>query len=66
VEIAIKDAAKNAADQAGTGIIAASVSAEIQRTRFDGLLCRAFRGGRVVKGASPCLLVTPLDCAEAR
>ena len=41
----IKDAAKNAAHQAGADISTASVSAQIQQARFDRFLCRAFAAG---------------------
>jgi hypothetical protein len=40
LELAIKAAAKNAARQAGPGISAASVDAQIRQARFDRFLCR--------------------------
>jgi hypothetical protein len=61
----IKDAAKNAVHQAGADISAASVSAQIQQARFDRFLCRAFAAGERSEWLPPCLLVTPLVCAEA-
>jgi hypothetical protein len=45
LELAIKDAAKKAARQAGPGISAASVDAQIRQARFDRFLCRVFAGG---------------------
>jgi hypothetical protein len=66
VEIVIKDAAKNTAHQAGADISTASVSAQIQQARFDRFFYRAFAAGERSEWLEPCLLVTPLDCAEAR
>jgi hypothetical protein len=45
LEMAIKDAAKNAARRAGPGISAASVDAHIRQARFDRFLCRVFAEG---------------------
>jgi hypothetical protein len=42
LELAIKDAAKKAARQAGPGISAASVDAQIRQARFDRFLSRVF------------------------
>jgi hypothetical protein len=46
LESAIKDAAKKAAQQAGPGVSAASVDAQIRQARFDRFLTR-------VPGARP-------------
>jgi hypothetical protein len=45
LELAIKDAAKKAARQAGPGISAASVDAQIRQARFDRFLSRVFAEG---------------------
>ena len=45
LELAIKDAAKKAARQAGPGISAASVDARIRQARFDRFLSRVFAQG---------------------
>jgi Nucleotidyl transferase AbiEii toxin, Type IV TA system len=45
LELAIKDAAKKAAGQAGPGISAASVDAQVRQARFDRFLCRVFADG---------------------
>jgi hypothetical protein len=45
LERAIKDAAKKAAQQAGPGVSAASVDAQIRQARFDRFLTRVFAQG---------------------
>jgi endonuclease YncB( thermonuclease family) len=45
LELAIKEAAKKAARQAGPGISAASIDAQIRQARFDRFLCRVFAEG---------------------
>jgi len=42
LELAIKDAAKKAAQQAGPGVSAATVDAQIRQARFDRFLSRVF------------------------
>ena len=45
LELAIKDAAKKAAQHAGPGVSAASVDAKIRQARFDRFLSRVFAHG---------------------
>lgn len=45
VELAIKDAAKKAAREAGPGVSAATVDAQIRQARFDRFLSRVFAAG---------------------
>lgn len=45
LELAIKDAARTAARQAGAGHGAATVDARIRQARFDRFLCRVFASG---------------------
>jgi hypothetical protein len=63
LELAIKDAAKKAAAQAGPGISAASVSAQIKQARFDRFLSRVFVDGKesewLLKGGMSMLARVP-------
>ncbi|HEX3955979.1 MAG TPA: nucleotidyl transferase AbiEii/AbiGii toxin family protein [Trebonia sp.] len=63
LELAIKDAAKNAARQAGPGISAASVDAQIRQARFDRFLSRVFAEGEqsewLLKGGMSMLARVP-------
>lgn len=63
LEQAIKDAAKNAARQAGPGISAASVHAQIRQARFDRFLSRVFAEGEqsewLLKGGMSMLARVP-------
>ena len=63
LELAIKEAAKKAARQAGPGISAASVDAQIRQARFDRFLCRVFAGGEqsewLLKGGMSILARVP-------
>jgi hypothetical protein len=52
LELAIKDAAKKAARQAGPGISAASIDAQIRQARFDRFLCRVFAEASSLSGCS--------------
>ncbi len=45
LELAIKDAAKKSAQQAGPGVSAATVDAQIRQARFDRFLSRVFAEG---------------------
>ena len=45
LELAIKDAAKKAAQQAGPGVSAATVDAQIRQARYDRFLSRVFARG---------------------
>jgi hypothetical protein len=45
LELAIKDASKKAAGQAGPGVGAASLDAQIRQARFDRFLSRVFAEG---------------------
>jgi hypothetical protein len=63
LELAIKDAAKMAARQAGPGISAASVDAQIRQARFDRFLSRVFAEGEqsewLLKGGMSMLARVP-------
>jgi Nucleotidyl transferase AbiEii toxin, Type IV TA system len=63
LELAIKDAAKKAAGQAGPGISAASVDAQIRQARFDRFLSRVFAEGEqsewLLKGGMSMLARVP-------
>lgn len=63
LELAIKDAAKKAAHQAGTGVSAATVDAQIRQARFDRFLSRVFAGGEqsewLLKGGMSMLARVP-------
>ncbi|MGC4939259.1 nucleotidyl transferase AbiEii/AbiGii toxin family protein [Kribbella sp. DT2] len=63
MELAIKDAAKKAAQQAGPGINAASVDAQIRQARFDRFLTRVFAQGEqsewLLKGGMSMLARVP-------
>ncbi|AXT84664.1 hypothetical protein C6I20_05295 [Aeromicrobium sp. A1-2] len=63
LELAIKDAAKKAAAQAGPGVSAASVSAQIKQARFDRFLSRVFADGEesewLLKGGMSMLARVP-------
>lgn len=45
LELAIKDAAKKKSQQAGAGISAATVDAQIRQARYDRFLSRVFADG---------------------
>jgi len=63
LELAIKDAAKKAAQQAGPGVSAASVDAQIRQARFDRFLTRVFAHGEqsewLLKGGMSMLARVP-------
>ncbi len=63
LELAIKDAAKKAARQAGPGVSAASVDAQIRQARFDRFLTRVFAQGEqsewLLKGGMSMLARVP-------
>jgi hypothetical protein len=63
LELAIKDAAKKVARQAGPSISAASVDAQIRQARFDRFLSRVFAEGEqsewVLKGGMSMLARVP-------
>ena len=63
LELAIKDAAKKAAGQAGPGVGAASVDAQIRQARFDRFLSRVFAEGErsewLLKGGMSMLARVP-------
>jgi hypothetical protein len=63
LEQAIKDAAKNAASQAGPGVSAAAVGAQVRQARFDRFLCRVFAEGEqsewLLKGGLSMLARVP-------
>jgi hypothetical protein len=63
LELAIKDAAKKAAQQAGPGVSAASVDAQIRQARFDRFLTRVFAQGEqsewLLKGGMSMLARVP-------
>jgi hypothetical protein len=63
LELAIKDAAKKAARQAGPGTSAASVDAQIRQARFDRFLSRVFAEGEqsewLLKGGMSMLARVP-------
>jgi hypothetical protein len=63
LELAIKDAAKKTARQAGPGISAASVDAQIRQARFDRFLSRVFADGEqsewLLKGGMSMLARVP-------
>jgi hypothetical protein len=63
LELAIKDAAKRAAQQAGPGISAATVDAQIRQARFDRFLSRVFAEGEqsewLLKGGMSMLARVP-------
>jgi hypothetical protein len=63
LELAIKDAAKKAAQQAGPGVSAASVVAQIRQARFDSFLTRVFAHGEqsewLLKGGMSMLARVP-------
>jgi Nucleotidyl transferase AbiEii toxin, Type IV TA system len=63
LELAIKDAAKKAAGQAGPGVSAASVDAQIRQARFDRFLSRVFAEGErsewLLKGGMRMLARVP-------
>ena len=52
LELAIKDAAKKAAGQAGPGVGAASIDAQNRQARFDRFLSRVFAEGTGPSGCS--------------
>ena len=63
LELAIKDAAKKAAGQAGPGVGAAGVDAQIRQARFDRFLSRVFAEGErsewLLKGGMSMLARVP-------
>lgn len=63
IELAIKEAAKKAARQAGPGISAATVDAQIRQARFDRFLSRVFAEGEesewLLKGGMSMLARVP-------
>ena len=63
LELAIKDAAKKVAGQAGPGVGAASVDAQIRQARFDRFLSRVFAEGErsewLLKGGMSMLARVP-------
>jgi hypothetical protein len=63
LELAIKDAAKKAAGQAGPRVSAASVDAQIRQARFDRFLSRVFADGErsewLLKGGMSMLARVP-------
>jgi len=63
LELAIKDAAKKAAQQAGQGVSAATVDAQIRQARFDRFLSRVFAEGEesewLLKGGMSMLARVP-------
>lgn len=63
LELAIKDAAKKAAREAGVGISASTVDAKIRQARFDRFLSRVFAGGEasewMLKGGLSMLARVP-------
>jgi len=63
LELAIKDAAKKAASQAGPGVSAASVDAQVRQARFDRFLSRVFAEGEqsewLLKGGMSMLARVP-------
>jgi hypothetical protein len=63
LELAIKDAAKKAARDAGPGISAATVDAQIRQARFDRFLSRVFSAGEesewLLKGGMSVLARVP-------
>ncbi|WP_238151049.1 nucleotidyl transferase AbiEii/AbiGii toxin family protein [Kribbella sindirgiensis] len=63
LELAIKDAAKKAAQQAGPGVSAASIDAQIRQARFDRFLTRVFAHGEqtdwLLKGGMSMLARVP-------
>lgn len=63
LEMAIKDAAKKAARQAGPDVSAASVAAQIRQARFDRFLSRVFADGErsewLLKGGMSMLARVP-------
>lgn len=63
LELAIKDAAKKAAQHAGPGVSAASVDAKIRQARFDRFLSRVFAHGErsewLLKGGMSMLARVP-------
>ncbi|WP_020393224.1 nucleotidyl transferase AbiEii/AbiGii toxin family protein [Kribbella catacumbae] len=63
LELAIKDAAKKAAQQAGPGVSAARVDAKIRQARFDRFLTRVFAQGEqsewLLKGGMSMLARVP-------
>jgi len=63
LELAIKDAAKKVAQQAGPGVSAATVDAQIRQARFDRFLSRVFAEGEesewLLKGGMSMLARVP-------
>jgi hypothetical protein len=63
LELAIKDAAKKAAREAGPRVGAATVDARIRQARFDRFLCRVFAAGEqsewLLKGGMSTLARVP-------
>lgn len=63
LELAIKDAAKKAAQQAGPGVSAATVDAQIRQARYDRFLSRVFARGEesewLLKGGMSMLARVP-------
>lgn len=63
LELAIKDAAKKAAQQAGPGVSAAAIDAQIRQARFDRFLSRVFADGEksewLLKGGMSMLARVP-------
>jgi hypothetical protein len=63
LELAIKDAAKKAAREAGPGVSAATVDAQIRQARFDRFLSRVFAAGEqsewLLKGGMSMLARVP-------
>src|SRR5690606_21840201 len=63
LELAIKDAAKEAARAAGPGISAATIDAQIRQARFDRFLSRVFADGEqsewLLKGGMSILARVP-------
>lgn len=63
LELAIKDAAKKAAQEAGSGISAATVDAQVRQARYDRFLSRVFAEGEasewMLKGGLSILARVP-------
>jgi endonuclease YncB( thermonuclease family) len=63
LDLAIKDAAKKAARQAGAGVSAATVDAQIRQARYDRFLSRVFAEGQssewMLKGGLSMLARVP-------
>jgi hypothetical protein len=68
LELAIKDAAKKASAQAGPGVSAASIDAQIWQARYDRFLSRVFAEGEqsewLLKGGMSMLALAALAEAD--